>query len=222
MAKFEALPTDEGPLTTYLFWGALAACAVVLAVGSVVFGLTSGRAERAAQRIAIQPPAPLPMPSQAAIEAARMNETLRGLAADRDRLVARIDRLERSLGDFTASISKPVPAVPGPAPEPEAIAAPPAAATVSQTEFAVDLGGETSIEGLRALWATLRGNHAALEGLRPLIHVRDGAKSGTVELRLVAGPFANAAGAARLCAALATKRVPCQTTTFEGQRLALR
>jgi hypothetical protein len=43
-----------------------------------------------------------------------------------------------------------------------------------------------------------------------------------VELRLVVGPLANAATAARLCAALANAGTTCQPTVFDGQRLAIR
>ena len=92
-----------------------------------------------------------------------------------------------------------------------------------KTEFAIDLGGDMSIDGLRARWANIKGNHgAALDGLRPLVSVREGAKPGTVELRLIAGPVANAGDAAKVCASLQTKGVACRTTEFDGQRLSLR
>ena len=95
--------------------------------------------------------------------------------------------------------------------------------TAIRTEFAVDLGGDTTMDGLRALWANLRGNHgAALGNLRPLVSLREGTKPGSIELRLVAGPLANAGSAARTCASLQSKGVSCQTTVFDGQRLALR
>jgi hypothetical protein len=93
----------------------------------------------------------------------------------------------------------------------------------TRTEFGVDLGGEKSVDGLRARWATLRGNHGPiLENLRPVIAIKEGQKAGTVELRLVAGPVANAAAAARVCARLQTGGVPCIPTVFDGQRLSLR
>ena len=60
-----------------------------------------------------------------------------------------------------------------------------------------------------------------LEGLRPLIALREGQKGGSPELRLVAGPLANASVAARLCAALAAAGQACQPAVFDGQRLAL-
>jgi hypothetical protein len=213
-------PAGQRPLAPYVLWGVLAACAVVLAIGSIVFGLTSAE-RRDPQRIAIRTPQPAPLaaPNTAAVEIVRLNDGLRTLAADRDKLAARLEQIERSVGDITASISKrkPPPAAPPAADEP-----PTTGSLITNTGFAVDLGGETSIDGLRALWASMRGNHAPLQGLRPLVSVRDGAQPGTVELRLVAGPIPNAAAAARICAALAAKRVACATTVFDGQRLGLR
>ena len=104
------------------------------------------------------------------------------------------------------------------------IASPPSADSgANKTEFAIDLGGDMSIDGLRARWASIKGNHGAvLDGLRPLVSVREGAKAGTVELRLIAGPVANAGDAAKVCANLQTKGVACRTTEFDGQRLSLR
>jgi len=222
MADLWRSPVKEA--SPYLFWGVLAACALVLAIGSIVFALTGPDRRAAPQRLAIQAPKPaaLPAPSLAAVEIGRLNDGLRALAADRDKVAARLEHLERSVGDITASISKEKPAQTAPAaPAVDDPVAPPVTGSIA-TEFAVDLGGEASIDGLRALWASMRGNHAPLQGLRPLVSVRDGAKPGTVELRLVAGPFANAAAAARICAALTAKRVACQTTVFDGQRLGLR
>jgi len=93
----------------------------------------------------------------------------------------------------------------------------------TKTEFGVDLGGATTVGALRALWQSLHDGHEALlEGLRPLMAVREGSKPGTVELRLVAGPVANAGAAARLCAALTSTGLPCQASIFDGQRLALK
>ncbi len=94
--------------------------------------------------------------------------------------------------------------------------------TSARTDFGVDLGGGPSLAALRATWNQVRRNHPALlEGLRPVIAVRDG-KGGQVDLRLVAGPIPNAAAAAKLCAALSAGGLPCQPAMFDGQRLALR
>jgi hypothetical protein len=79
------------------------------------------------------------------------------------------------------------------------------------------------MDGLRARWNNLRGNHGpVLSALRPLVSVREGNRAGSVELRLIAGPLANAGDAARTCASLQAKGVNCQTAVFDGQRLALR
>ena len=94
--------------------------------------------------------------------------------------------------------------------------------TTARTDFGVDLGGGTSLASLRTAWDQIRRNHAgALEGLRPVIGVRDG-KGGQVDLRLVVGPIPNAAAAAKLCAVLAAGGLSCQPAMFDGQRLALR
>lgn len=182
-------------------------------------------------------------------EQRRLAETVRSLAADRDRLLARLTTLERSLDDVTGSIppasanpktaapSTPVVAAPlaalppGPAaPNQARVAAghlatgtPAAAESIAtRTEFGVDVGGNASIEGLRTLWTTLKAAQPALfEGLRPLITVREGQKPGVIELRLVAGPLPNASIAARLCAALSAAGQTCQPAVFDGQRLAL-
>ena len=71
----------------------------------------------------------------------------------------------------------------------------------TRTEFGIDIGGNASIEGVRSLWSTLKsGQPALLDGLRPIIAVREGQKPGDIELRLIAGPLPNASIAARLCA----------------------
>ncbi|HEY8267792.1 MAG TPA: hypothetical protein VIG34_03930 [Xanthobacteraceae bacterium] len=232
MAKFGAGgPPAEDAFTPYLLWGTLALCAVVLAAASIAiaFGGRGDARSAAAKRIAIQAPAPLLAPSLAELELARLSDAVRLLSADRERLAGRLEQIERSIGDITASVTRERPAalaIPtvAAAPPAQALAAPRAAADsiATRTEFAVDLGGDTSVEALRALWATMRGNHPALANLKPLVSIRDGGKPGVVELRLVAGPLANAAAAARICALLAVNQVACQTAVFDGQRLALR
>jgi hypothetical protein len=214
-------------------------------------------------------------PAESDSEAKRLAESVKLLAADRDRLLARIDALERNM-EVTGSIAQdhsgappaappPMTALPPgwtmtpstippaaglgpqtlPAPGTSGAAVtvsrnPPSAAqpaertplyandqaaesTVTRTEFGVDVGGNHTLDGLRGLWTLIRGNHGALlEGLRPLVAVREGSKPGAVELRLLAGPLPNAVAAARLCASLSAAGVACQPTVFDGQRLALR
>jgi hypothetical protein len=262
---------DESPgsmlFGRFLLWAGLAA----LAVGSVVWAAqTQTGTERIAHMfdrsstVASAAPrgvttVPIVRPSDSEIEQRRLAETVRALAADRDRLAARLETLERNV-DVTGSTppartdSAPVglapplitgwspgafapgalppaagipmaPVIPAPA---QAGGGPALAATeqgaestATRTEFAVDIGGDPSLEGLRARWASLKAGHAALfEGLRPLVAIREGGKS--VELRLVVGPLANAVAAARLCASLSAAGQACQPTIFDGQRLALR
>jgi hypothetical protein len=97
-----------------------------------------------------------------------------------------------------------------------------AAATIQRTEFAVELGGANSIPGLRALWrGLLRSNNAELTELRPIIVLREGNTGLGMQLRLAAGPLHDAAEAARICAALVESQRSCETTVFDGQRLAM-
>ncbi len=202
-------------------------------------------------------------------EARQLAEAVRNLSENRDRVLARLDSLERNVGDISSSIRTPKPAPikpapaspPDPAPSP-VVAAPVVAAPViaepvvaapvtvplptpapeaatdgvrggvqttsvedptapTKTEFGIDLGRANNIEGLHQLWMAAKSRHgAALDGLRPIMSVRQPSRSGGIELRLVLGPIPNAATAARLCASLAGQT--CHPTVFDGQRLASR
>ena len=130
---------------------------------------------------------------------------------------ADVPPLEDSTASVNAAVGQqapvrvPVPRSP-PAPDPQA-----------KAEFGLDIGGGVSIEGLRALWSKARQQHAPmLEGLRPVVHLRESRRSGGIELRLVAGPLPSAAAAARLCATLNAAGTPCRPAVYDGQRLAAR
>lgn len=99
-----------------------------------------------------------------------------------------------------------------------------ALSAAARAEFGLDLGGAGSIEGLRVLWAGLRKSHgAALEGLRPLIVIKERRGSGGgMQLRLVAGPVSDATQAAKLCAGFTGTDRECEPAVFDGQRLSLR
>jgi len=100
----------------------------------------------------------------------------------------------------------------------KAAEAKPAAAA---TGFGVDVGGAVNFDGLRVLWNSTRSANAALlEGLHPVVAVRE-SKSRGVDLRLIVGPLASTEAATRTCAALVAARRFCQMTTFEGQPFAL-
>lgn len=102
------------------------------------------------------------------------------------------------------------------APAPIEVATP-----VARTEFGVDIGAANSIDGLRAIWHGL-SKTPALNGLRPIIVVRERSNGLGMQLRLVAGPLTDAAAAARICATLAEGKRACETSVFDGQRLALK
>jgi hypothetical protein len=251
---------DAGPdwsrLTRLLLWGAAAVVAVALAVIAAQTDIGSRRlsaihsaqgAPKAAPRPAVPTAAQIAPPRfDAEGEVKRLSEGIRMLAADRDRLIARIATLERNLDDVTGTIARepgPAPAsdAPKPAAPPEppaplahtparpatlagvvAAALPPVAPEPTSTEVGADIGGAPTMDGLRTLWSVMRANYPQyFDGMRPVVAIRE-AKPGTVDLRLVVGPLANAVAAARLCATLAGAGLACQPAAFEGQRLALR
>jgi len=298
---------DEGldlrQAVKFAAWGGLAAVAVAAAVFAArtdagaerLAHLFGGPTQAAADAASVRKADPLAARlAQAEIEASRLAETVRTLTDDRDRVLARLEAIERNL-DVTAAIREnpPAPKAPTAAPEPAAAspaplpagpatpslpasiltpnplmptpvlpetppasasATPPASTSVpaappriaslpaaeqsnagaipnpavesvaTRTEFGVDLGGDRTMDALRALWTSLRaGKHATLfEGLRPLVALRESGKANGLELRLVVGPLANAGAAARLCGTLAASGLACQPAVFDGQRLALR
>ncbi len=94
---------------------------------------------------------------------------------------------------------------------------------MQRTEFGVDVGGANSVAGLRALWRGLlkSRSNAALAALRPIIVVKEANTGLGMQLRLVAGPLSDAAAAAKICAAMVENQRTCETTVFDGQRLAM-
>jgi hypothetical protein len=239
-------------------WGVTTAGAVVLAIFVSTTDRGNNRLMVAAAHFRLVPqqvPAPVaqaPRPTEND-ETRQLAETVKTLAIDRDRLLARLNTLEKTL-DVTASVPRtpelqPAPAAAAPMtsepapmtvptvmprPSPQAqISAPQTQAAVTpdpepapsptptRAGFGVDLGSATTVEGLRVLWTNAKSKYGGLlEGLRPVMTVRDHARPGGVELRLIAGPVTNAAAAARLCNAMIG--AVCQPAVYEGQRLALR
>ncbi|MFT4279171.1 MAG: SPOR domain-containing protein [Rhodopseudomonas sp.] len=98
---------------------------------------------------------------------------------------------------------------------PEAVPETPA----SRTEFGVDLGSANTVEGLRGLWRKLSKTHKALEGLQPIIMIKENGNSS--QLRLVAGPIGDAAAAAKVCATLGSADRACEASVYDGQRLPM-
>jgi hypothetical protein len=99
---------------------------------------------------------------------------------------------------------------------------PPEDTPVAHTDFGVDLGSASSIKGLRVLWhGILKSNASEVNALHPIIVLKERANGSGIQLRLVAGPLTDAAAAAKICAVLAEKRRPCETSVYDGQRLAM-
>jgi len=100
-----------------------------------------------------------------------------------------------------------------PASEP-AIAPPPA-----KLEYGVDLGGRSSMDGLREYWLTVKASHGPLlVGLRPVAAQRL-RQSGT-DYRLLLGPLPTTAAATKLCAKFSAVHATCRATRFFGEELA--
>jgi hypothetical protein len=183
-----------------------------------------------------------------AVEGRRLAETVRALVADRERLVARLATLEQNVDTVTGSIAKMEKSIEAAAVSPETVSPPappalrsppeevtssippppaapaaPPAGTVSKTEFGIDLGSAPSVEALRTAWnAALKRHGSLLQGLHPAVQTRERPKPAPTEYRLIAGPIANAATAARICATITASGGICAPSIFDGQRLAVR
>jgi hypothetical protein len=266
---------DMAALWRLALWGVGAGCALVIAAFAAYSdpGIHRLRTAFSSEAVpAAAPTDPLAAPTAVQLvqrskdaenEAKRLAETVRSLTADRDRLAARLDTIERNLSDVTGAISRerapssqPAPQaasqIASPMPWPPAnvtappISWPPPAGAVQSTnrlitsavplrdtppaelagpkrEYAVDLGGASTMNGLRALWESTKSrNPALLENLRAVAAVRDAPQTGSVELRLLVGPLMDVSAAVRLCAALGPTGLICQPAIFDGQRLASR
>ncbi len=121
------------------------------------------------------------------------------------------------------SDQSPPPAVTASLPPDPTVSDLPSASAVRRTEFGVDLGTAKSIEGLRAVWrGAIKSSPQHLASLQPIIVVKERNDGLGMQLRLVAGPLADAAEAAKICAALLTEsNRPCESSVYEGQRLNL-
>ncbi|NVO13781.1 MAG: hypothetical protein HXX10_07075 [Rhodoplanes sp.] len=122
--------------------------------------------------------------------------------------------LANNLATQAAATRTPPPMeAPAPAPAPD----------TGNKRFAIEIGGPASIDTLRALWTKVREGQSGdlVADLKPAIALRDAAKPGLVEMRLVAGPVPTSLAAARLCASLSISGIACRATPYEGQMLTL-
>jgi hypothetical protein len=133
-------------------------------------------------------------------------------------------KLIRSEMPASAIAASPMPEVVASAPSAEVAERDLPKVAVQRTEFGVDVGGANSLGGLRALWRGLlkSKSNAPLAILRPIIVVKESNSGLGMQLRLVAGPLADAAAAAKICAVLLESERACETTVFDGQRLSMK
>lgn len=86
-----------------------------------------------------------------------------------------------------------------------------------RTLFAVELASGASPEAVRKKWAELGAEHKALLAGLQARHKGDGDAGDDAGVRLIAGPFPNAAEAARLCASLRAAGTDCTEAVFGGK-----
>lgn len=137
-----------------------------------------------------------------------------------DRAIREIDIARVSGADEPIVIPVPLPANAPVGNEP-VVAVPVPAANVSVTEFGLELAPTTSVSEGRAIWSSLLQQFPQhLAGLDPRIAIKD-ADNGGIELRLVAGPFRNAAAVSDLCVRLISDGQRCTTAVYDGQRITM-
>src|SRR5216683_1525533 len=95
----------------------------------------------------------------------------------------------------SAITASPIPEVVASAQAADVAERDPPKVAVQRTEFGVDVGSANSLGGLRALWRGLlkSKSNAPLAALRPIIVVKESNSGLGMQLRLVAGPLADAA-----------------------------
>jgi hypothetical protein len=222
-------PFTMGSLWRLASWGSVAGLVLAIAVATafsesgsrrLTLALGSGPPIKGARALSRQTPG-------AAEANAALTDTVRLLTAERDRLAARVDKLERQFDDLTGSIaasrravqsgssssrsestaqSAPDPVQGGPARIIEApvvteSSVPASSATeLPKGEYGADIGSAMSFEGLRTLWSSTKaGNPDVFENLYPLVSVQENSRPRAPQLRLIVGPFADWEGAGRFC-----------------------
>lgn len=185
-----------------------------------------------------QPAPPAPTPMERLAEAVRLPQPRP--AADAPILTGTVPQKAAETPVEAAPAPKanraPAPITPAPAPTAAATPAPetpPAVADPAPTAprpatpapgpgenaAAVDLGGYRTVASLKRSWSDMADRYAEFGGrIEPLARLRE-TESG-MEARLVAGPYATQADAAKACLRLHTMGVTCAVTTWSGQPLA--
>ena len=109
-----------------------------------------------------------------------------------------------------------------PLPPPRVASAPPAESEVAPTnsiEFGLDLGGATTVDGIRQRWTTVKASFGPLlSGMYP-VAARE-RRPGATGYRLVVGPLPNSMAATGLCAHFTAARTPCRPAKYDGEQIA--
>jgi hypothetical protein len=114
-------------------------------------------------------------------------------------------------------VTASVPLSPGRASAAQASAGPETAA--STTEFGLDLGAASTLDGVQQRWTTVKANFGPLlSNLHPL--AASERRQGKTGYRLVVGPLPNSPAAAGLCAHFNAAHTPCRAVRFEGEQIA--
>jgi hypothetical protein len=93
---------------------------------------------------------------------------------------------------------------------------PPAA---KQDDFALDLGGGSTIDAVRHRWTTVKASFGPLlGGMHPL--AAQDPRPGTTGYRLVVGPLPNSVAATGLCAHFTAARTACRVVKFDGEQFS--
>lgn len=117
-------------------------------------------------------------------------------------------------------ITASVPLPPGRASAAQASAEPDTQAARSNA-FGLDLGGASTLDGVRERWMTVKaGFGPLLSGLHPLAAPER--RQGKAGYRLVVGPLPNSPAATGLCAHFNAAHTLCRAVKFEGEQIAQR
>lgn len=103
----------------------------------------------------------------------------------------------------------------------QAAAEPDTPPPANPTEFGLDLGGASTLDGVRQRWATVKANFGPLlSGLHPLAAPER--RQGKAGYRLVVGPLPNSPSATGLCAHFSAAHTACKAVKFDGEQIAQR
>jgi len=118
------------------------------------------------------------------------------------------------------TVTSSVPLPPERVPAAQASAEPETPAT-GANEFGLDLGGASTLDGVRQRWTTVKASFGPLlSGLYPLAAPER--RQGKTGYRLVVGPLPNSPTAAGLCAHFSAAHTACRAVKFEGEQIAQR